>query len=89
MFLSHLAGAYFDRLNIDGTKYYLYEEVWTDYAADFLTKVFLFFALALIAAFIGTGIFIKFKKPKALSGFLKIAASITIGFVITVIVAML
>ncbi len=89
MFLSHLAGAYFDRLNIDGTKYYLYEEVWTDYAADFLTKVFLFFALALIAAFIGTGIFIKFKKLKALSGFLKIAASIAIGFVITVIVAML
>ncbi|MDE6505175.1 MAG: energy-coupled thiamine transporter ThiT [Clostridia bacterium] len=89
MFLSHLSGAYFDRLKIDGTKYYLYEEVWTEYATDFLTQVFLFSALALIVALIGVGVFVKFKKPEALSGFLKAAAAIAGGFIITVIVAML
>ncbi|MDE7329727.1 MAG: energy-coupled thiamine transporter ThiT [Clostridia bacterium] len=89
MFLTHLAGAYFDRQTIDGNKYYLYEEVWTEYATDFLTKVFLYAALALAVILIGIGIIIKFKKPDALTGFLKIAAALACGFAVTVITAML
>ncbi|MDE6586113.1 MAG: energy-coupled thiamine transporter ThiT [Clostridia bacterium] len=89
MFYSHLAGAYFDRIKVDGKKYYLYEEVWTEYATDFLTKVFLYTALALIVALIATGVFLKFKKPEALTGFLKTAGALACGFAVTVITAML
>ncbi|MBD5584527.1 MAG: hypothetical protein HDQ88_05550 [Clostridia bacterium] len=89
MFLAHLSSAYYDRQKIDGVKYYLYEEVWTEYATDFLTKVFLYTALALLAILIGIGIFVKFKKPEALKSFIKVATAIACGFVVTVIVSML
>ena len=69
MFLAHLAGAYFDRIPIGDGKYYLYKEVWTEYASNFLTSVFLYAALALIVSLIGIGIFVRFKKRDALKGF--------------------
>ncbi len=89
MFLAHLAGAYFDRIPIGDGKYYLYEEVWTEYASNFLTSVFLYAALALIVSLIGIGIFVRFKKRDSLKGFVKGASAICCGFVVTVIVAML
>lgn len=89
MAFTQLLSAYFDRQKIDGNKYYLYEEVWTEYATDFLTKVFLFTALALIVALIGIGLFVKFKKPESLGGFIKLATAIVGGFIMTVIIAML
>lgn len=89
MFFTHLASAYFDRIKVDGNKYYLYEEVWTEYATDFLTKVFLYTAIALIVALIGIGLFVKFKKPESLTNFLKTAGALACGFAVTVITAML
>lgn len=89
MFFSHLAGAYFDRIKVDGEKYYLYEEVWTEYATDFLTKVFLYTALVLAVALIGIGVLLRFKKPEGLKNFLKTAAALACGFAVTVIVSML
>ena len=53
MFFSQLCSSYFDRIPVDGNKYYLYEEVWTEYASNFLTQVFLYAALALAARLIG------------------------------------
>ena len=89
MFLAHLAGAYFDRIPIGDGKYYLYEEVWTEYASNFLTQVFLYAALALAAMLIGIGIFVQFKKPESFKGFFKTAGALVIGFVMTVTVSML
>ena len=84
MFFSQLCSSYFDRIPVDGNKYYLYEEVWTEYASNFLTQVFLYAALALAAMLIGIGIFVKFKKPESFKGFFKTAGALVIGFVMTV-----
>ena len=89
MFFSQLCSSYFDRIPVDGHKYYLYEEVWTEYASNFLTQVFLYAALALAAMLIGIGIFVKFKKPELFKGFFKTAGALVIGFVMTVTVSML
>lgn len=89
MFFSQLCSSYFDRIPVDGNKYYLYEEVWTEYASNFLTQVFLYAALALAAMLIGIGIFVKFKKPESFKGFFKTAGALVIGFVMTVTVSML
>lgn len=89
MFLCHLLSAYADRIKVDGEKYYLYEKVWTEYATDFLSQVFLYALIALAALLVAIGIFAGLKKPEQMKGFLKVAVSLACGFVLTVIVAML
>ena len=89
MFHFSLLSSYFDRIKVDDEKYYLYKEVWTEYASDFLTKVFLYAAIALAVLLIGIGIFVKYKNTEKLSGFVKTAVALAIGFVATVIISML
>lgn len=90
MFQNNLLSAFFDCLTSeDGEEYFLYKEVWTEYAVNLMTQVFLYTAIALAVIAIGAGIFVKFKSPEKLTGFLKLAGAVAAGFVITVIVTML
>ena len=85
-----LLSSFFDRIPYeDGNKYYLYEEIWTEYATDLLTKVFMYTAIALAAVLIAAGILVRFKKPDFLKQFIRTAAALACGFVIVVIVTML
>lgn len=90
MFQNNLLSAFSDSITSeDGTEYFLYKEVWTEYAVNLMTQVFLYTAIALAVIAIGAGIFVKFKSPEKLTGFLKLAGAVAAGFVITVIVTML
>lgn len=68
---------------------YLYEELWTKYASNLLSKVFMYGALFLIVALLAAGIFTRKKKAENFSSFLKIAAAIGVTFALTVILTML
>ncbi len=67
---------------------YLYEDVWTEYATDLLSSVFLYAAIALAAVLIAVGIFVRLKKPEAFPSFFKVAATCAITFAVTVILTM-
>ncbi len=89
MFMGTLLADFADRIEYgDGKKYYLYEEVWSDYAKDLLSSVFMYAAIALAVILLGIGIFLKLKRPQYISGFIKIAATIALTFAVTVIVTM-
>ena len=68
---------------------YLYEELWTKYASNLLSKVFMYAALFMIAAFVVIGIFTHKKKAEQFPSFLKIASAIGVTFALTVILTML
>lgn len=68
---------------------YLYEELWTKYASNLLSKVFMYAALFMIAAFVVIGIFTHKKKAENFSAFLKIASAIGVTFALTVVLTML
>lgn len=89
MFLSSLLSSYHDRIEVDGKKYYLYEDVWTDYAKSSHATTFLYVALALAVVLIAIGVFVKLKKPDSFAAFVKTAAVIAVSFAITVIITML
>lgn len=89
MFLSNLLSSYTDFIEIGEDEFYLYKDVWTDYATDFLAKVFLYTAIALAVILIGVGVIVGLKKSESMKNYLKIAVSLACGFVITVIVSML
>lgn len=89
MFHFNLLSSYVEKIKIDGNSHYVYPDVWTEYAINFLTNVFLYSAIALLVVLIGAGVLVRLKKPEKFSGFLKVAGAIAGGFVITVIVCML
>ena len=90
MFLnSLLSGAFLDSYKENGEKRYVYDDVWTGFAKDALTKVFLFAAIALAVVLIAVGIFVRFRKTELLKGYLKTALTLALGFAATVIVTML
>lgn len=90
MFQFTLLSAFADRItHADGKKYYLYEEVWTEYATDFLSQVFLYAAIALAAILLGIGIFVGLKNKQRMPAFLKTAVTLACGFALTVIISML
>ena len=68
---------------------YLYEEPWTEYAKDTLSKVFMYTAIALAVILIAVGIFVKLKKSESFGAFFKTASIIALTFALTVIVTML
>ncbi len=68
---------------------YLYEKVWTEYASDLLSAVFMYTAIALAVILIGIGLFVKLKKPEGFGSFFKIACAIAITFAFVVIATML
>ena len=72
--------------NDDG---YVYKKVWTKYAENTFSSVFLYTAIALAVVLLAIGIFVKLKKPEAFGAFFKTAATIAITFAITVIVVMI
>lgn len=88
MFFNTLA-SYFDRIEIGEDKYYAYESVWTEYATNLLTNVFMYLAIALAVILIAVGVFVKLKKSEALGGYVKNATMLVLGFAVTVIVTML
>lgn len=90
MFHYSLLSSFFDRVeHEDGNKYYLYKEVWTDYASDLLSAVFMYAAIVLAVALIGIGLFVKLKKRENFAAFLKTATTVSLTFAITVIGTML
>ena len=90
MFHYSLLSSFFDRVeHEDGNKYYLYKEVWTDYASDLLSSVFMYAAIVLAVALIGIGLFVKLKKRESFPAFLKTATTVSLTFAITVIGTML
>lgn len=89
MFHFNLLSSYVDKIKIDGKSHYVYPDVWTEFATDFLTNVFLYSAIALLVVLIGTGVLVRLRKPENFAGYLKVACAIAGGFVITVIVCML
>ena len=92
MFLNSLLAAYTDRIRYpdeNGKKYYLYEELWTEYAKSSLAMTFLYVTIALAVALIAIGVFVRLKKQESFPAFIKTAATIAITFAITVIITML
>ena len=92
MFLNSLLASYADRIrypDADGKKYYLYEELWPEYAKNSLAMTFLFVTIAIVVAMIAIGIFVRLKKQESFPAFIKTAATVAITFALTVIIAML
>lgn len=67
---------------------YLYEEVWQEYAQSFLTKVFLYFAIAAVAVLFVVGVFVKLKREESFAAYLKGCLIAALAFAATVIVTM-
>lgn len=91
MFHFSLLASYFDRIKFpdeNGEKYYLYEDVWADYAKSSLSTTFFYVAIALAVLLIVIGIFVKVKKQEAFVSYLKTAAAIALTFAVTVIITM-
>ena len=92
MFHLSLLSSFFDRIRYpdeNGNKYYLYEELWTEYAKDTLSSVFLYTAIALAVFLAAIGIFVKLKKADYFAQYLKTALTIALTFAVTVIITML
>lgn len=85
MFTFSLLSSYIDKSD-EG---YLYEEPWTEYAAETLAKTFLYVAIALAVILAGIGIFVKLKNADAFPSFFKVASAVVITFAVTVIITML
>lgn len=86
---SVMLSSYIDTVPNGDDEAYVYENLWTDYANELFTNVFLYLAIALVAILLAVGIFVKLKKPEALGSYAKGAGCIAGGFVLTVIVCML
>lgn len=89
MFLNFLLASFTDRVTIGEDKYYAYEDVWADYAKDYLVTVYLYAAIAIAVILVAVGIFVKMKKNEAFASYLKTAAAIVLAFAAAVIVTML
>lgn len=68
---------------------YLYEELWTEYAKDTLSSVFMYTAIAAAVILVAIGIFVWFKRRESFGTYFKVASAIAITFALTVIVTML
>ncbi len=85
-----LLAAYGDYYKDDaGVKHYDYPDVWTSFAKDSLSSVFLYAAIALAAILLLVGIFVRWKRAESLKSYLTVAVSLAVGFSAAVIVAML
>ncbi len=91
MLLNTLLAAYTGTVeNADGdTVGYTYPDIWTSFAKNKLSTVFLWAAVALAAVLIAVGIFVWFKRQEKFKGFLAAAFTLAVGFSVAVIVAML
>ncbi len=67
---------------------YVYKDVWTSYAKDALSGVFLWLVLGILVVLIAVGIFVRFKRPDFLRTFVKFSVAFAAGIAV-VITAML
>lgn len=67
---------------------YIYGDVWTSYANSLLTSVFLYSAIALVVILLACGIAVKLRRPEKFASYVKGAALLACGFIVTVLVAM-
>ena len=89
MFLN-LLSAYIDVEELeDGSKHYIYDDVWTAFAKDALNSVFLWAAIALAVILIAVGVFVRFKRSSSFGAYVKTAFALAIGFAVAVIATML
>lgn len=72
-----------------GNKHYDYPDIWTSFAKDSLSLVFLWIAVALVAVLLAVGLFVRFKRTEKLPSYVKSATTLAVGFAGTVIVTML
>lgn len=68
---------------------YVYEDVWTSYAKDALSDVFLWLVLGVLVVLIAVGIFVRFKRPDFLRTFVKFSVAFAAGIALVIITAML
>lgn len=73
-----------------GTKtQYIYDDVWTSYAKDALSNVFLWVCVAAIVILLAVGIFVRFKKADFLRTYVKYAIAFAAGLALVIIITML
>lgn len=91
MLLNSLLVAYTGTVeNADGDiESYLYPDIWTSFAKEKLSAVFLWAAVALAAVLIAVGFFVWFHKQEKFKRYLTSALTLAVGFSVAVIVAML
>ncbi len=91
MLLHSLLSAYTGVIeNADGdVESYLYPDVWTSYAKDGLSSVFLWCAVALAALLLVVGVLVKWKRTEIFKSYLTVAVAIAVGFSVAVIATML
>lgn len=68
---------------------YVYKDVWTSYAKDALSGVFLWLVLGILVVLIAVGIFVRFKRPDFLRTFVKFSVAFAAGIAVVIITAML
>lgn len=71
------------------TTQYIYDDVWTSYAKDALSSVFLWVCVAAIVILFAVGIFVRFKKADFLRTYVKYALAFAVGLALVIIITML
>ncbi len=91
MLFNTLLAAYSDTVtNADGdVEGFVYSDVWTSYAKDGLSAVFLWSAVALAVILLAVGIFVYFKNRDRMKNFITVAVALGVGFAVAVTCAML
>lgn len=89
MLLSSLLVSYNNSFKDENGKHYDYPDIWTSFAKQSLTTVFLWVAVTLAVILIAVGLLVRWKKAEALKSYFTVALSLAVGFAATVIVAML
>ncbi len=90
MLLGSLLTAYTGTVeNAEGEESFLYPDLWTSFAKDALSAVFLYSAIALVVLLVAVGLFVRWKRPESLRSFAAVGVSLAVGFSAAVIVAML
>lgn len=84
-----LLSSYIDTVDVGENGAYAYEDVWTYYANNLLTFVFLYCAIALVVVLAAVALVVKLKKPEKLASFAKGAGLIAAGFFLTVLICMI
>ncbi len=64
---------------------YVYKDVWTSYAKDALSGVFLWLVLGILVVLIAVGIFVRFKRPDFLRTFVKFSVAFAAGIAVVII----
>ena len=93
MFLNMLASYVGTQKVPDGeggtTTQYIYGDIWTSFAKDALSAVFLWICVAAIVILVAVGVFIRFKKADFLRTYVKYALAFFTGLAMVILIVML